>query len=40
MMFSNPNFKPSFAYKYGLITLLVCVVFIITVGYAWVSLVF
>lgn len=40
MMFSNPNFKPSFAYKYGSITLLVCLVFIMTIGYAWVNLVF
>ena len=40
MMFSNPNFKPTFAYSKGLITLLVCCVFLLTVGYFWVNLVF
>ena len=40
MMFSNPNFKPTFAYSKGLITLVVCCVFLLTVGYAWVNLIF
>ena len=40
MMFANPNFKASFAYKNGVITLLACVVFILTVGYLWVNLIF
>ena len=40
MMFANPNFKASFAYKNGVITLLVCAVFILTVGYVWVNLIF
>ena len=40
MMFANPNFKASFAYKNGVITLLACVVFILTIGYLWVNLIF
>lgn len=40
MLFSNQYFKPTFAYKYGIITLLICVVFITTVGYLWVNLIF
>ncbi|MCD8116735.1 MAG: hypothetical protein LUE21_06425 [Oscillospiraceae bacterium] len=40
MMFSNPNFKPTFAYSKGLITLLVCCVFLLTVGYLWTNLIF
>ncbi|MCD7749600.1 MAG: hypothetical protein LUH42_06085 [Oscillospiraceae bacterium] len=40
MMFSNPNFKPTFAYSKGLITLLVCCVFLLTIGYLWTNLIF
>ncbi|MCD7768714.1 MAG: hypothetical protein LUH36_01145 [Oscillospiraceae bacterium] len=40
MMFSNPNFKPTFAYSKGLITLLVCCAFLLTVGYLWTNLIF
>ena len=40
MMFSNPYFKPTYAYKYGIITLAVCTIFILTAGYLWVNLVF
>ena len=40
MMFANPNFKSSFAYNNGCITLLACAVFILTSGYLWVNLIF
>ena len=40
MMFANPNFKPTFAYSKGLITLVVCCAFLLTVGYLWVNLIF
>ena len=29
MMFSNPNLKPSFAYKTGLICIVICTVFVL-----------
>ena len=40
MLFSNQYFKPTYAYKYGIITLLVCILFVTTLGYAWVNLIF
>ncbi len=40
MLFSNQYFKPALAYKHGLITLAVCLIFITTIGYAWVNLIF
>ena len=39
MMFSNPNLKPTFAYKAGLICLVICTAFTLTVGYFWVNLI-
>lgn len=39
MMFSNPNLKPTFAYKAGLICMVICTVFTLTVGYFWVNLI-
>lgn len=40
MMFANPNLKPTFAYKTGLLCLVVCVIFVLTLGYLWVNLIF
>lgn len=40
MMFSNPNLKPSFAYKTGLICIVICTVFVLSFGYFWVNLIF
>ena len=40
MMFSNPYLKPTFAYKVGVLCMVVCTIFILTVGYVWVNLVF
>lgn len=40
MMFSNPYLKPTFAYKLGAICLVVCTVFVLTIGYLWTNLIF
>lgn len=40
MMFSNPNLKPTFAYKTGAICMVICTVFILSLGYLWVNLIF
>lgn len=40
MMFSNPYLKPSFVYKTGLLTMVVCTIFVLTIGYFWVNLIF
>ncbi|MCI8539160.1 MAG: SLC13 family permease [Oscillospiraceae bacterium] len=40
MMFSNPYLKPTFAYKTGLLCMVVCTIFVLTLGYFWVNLIF
>lgn len=40
MMFSNENFPPKFVYKNGLITMIICLAFVLTLGFLWTNLIF